>query len=774
MRSAGSGWTDTGSPPVRELTGAEPDVAALLDPGSVAVVGASSRPGTLSWWPLHLLAASGYTGGIYPINPNRDEIDGIRCYPSLAELPGPVDVAIIALDAERTLEAMDDCRASGVRAVVLPTQGFGELGPAGRERQERLRSFTGPGKLRIVGPNTDGVANLATGAIASIQPLFGQGMRSGAVAVATQSGATAASLMARLRREGIGCRFYASAGNEADLGLADFLSVMVQDPEVRIVLSFVEAVRRPGHFLAVAELAADLGKPIALIKIGRSEQGARRAAAHTGALAGSDEIYDALFRRYGVIRVGELGELVAVAKLFLARGAPRSRAIGIMSVSGGQAGAIADQAARLGLSVPPLSPSAEAALDAALEFGSGFNPCDLTGAVATDHGLAARVHGVFDEAPSVDTVIYARKSLTGRAGIEAARHLAGALAPVAATPLAVYAMDGTVEGEEAEIYERADIPVFASVSELGAAIGGLADWAQTRDREPGGRATSAAPTPPDREPGYRATSAAPTTPEAPGDRVAAGEGGIMAGEGGIMAGEGGIMAGEGGVVDAPTTVRLLAAYGIPTAAQVIAHSEQEAVSAAQRLGFPVVLKVVSDLIPHKTEAGGVALGLADADAVRTAYAEIRRRARKFLGDELEPDGVLVQEQLRGGTEMMVGAKVDPAFGAFVVVGTGGILTELLADVTVAPAPVDETEALAMIRRLRGAELLRGYRGAPAGDVPALAAVVSRFSQFAADHTTTLYEADLNPVVVLPEGRGVYVADALLIARGPDVSNGRSG
>jgi acetyltransferase len=715
---------------VRELTGAEPDVTALLDPRSVAVIGASSRPGTLSWWPLHLLAASGYRGGIYPINPNRDEIDGIRCYPSLRELPGPVDVAIVALDAERTLEAMDDCRASGVRAVVLPTQGFGELGAAGLEREERLRSFTGPGGLRIVGPNTDGIANLATGAIASIQPLFGQGMHSGAVAVATQSGATAASLMVRLRREGIGCRFYASAGNEADLGLADFLSVMVQDPDVRIVLSFVEAVRRPEHFLAVAELAADLGKPIALIKIGRSEQGARRAAAHTGALAGSDEIYDALFRRYGVIRVGELGELVAVAKLFLARGAPRSRATGIMSVSGGQAGAIADQAVRLGLSVPPLSPTAEVALDGALDFGTGFNPCDLTGAVATDHGLAARVYDVFDAEPGVDTVIYARKSLTGRAGIEAARNLAGSLSHDGATPLAVYAMDGTVEGEEAEIYEQAGIPVFASVSELGAAIGGLADWTLTPGRGHEPEATGPMPAP--------------------------------------------LEAGADGVMDAQRTARLLAAYGIPTADEAIAHSEEEAVNEARRLGFPVVLKVVSDLIPHKTEAGGVALGLADAEAVRAAYAEIRWRACQFLGDGREPDGVLVQQQLDGGTEMIVGAKVDPAFGAFVVVGTGGVLAELLADVAVAPAPVDEAEALAMVRRLRGAELLDGYRGAPAGDLAALAAVVSRFSRLAADHAATLHEADLNPVIVLPAGRGAYVVDALLVAHAPQAADGRAG
>ena len=709
---------------MREITGAEQDVAALLDPGSVAIVGASSRPGALSWWPLHLLASSGYRGAIYPINPNREEIDGIRCYPSLRDVPGPVDVAIVALDAERSLQAIGECQASGVRAVVLPTQGFGELGEAGQERQRRLTSFISPGKLRIVGPNTDGVANLATGAIASIQPLFGEGISSGAVAVATQSGATAASLMVRLKREGIGCRFYASAGNEIDLGLADFISLMVQDPEVRIVLSFVEALRRPKDFLAVASLAAELGKPIALIKVGRSEEGARRAAAHTGALAGSDQIYDAVFREHGVIRVGELSELVAVAKLFLRAGAPRSKGVGIMSVSGGQAGAIADQAGRLGLAVPALSPTAEARLDAELEFGSGFNPCDLTGAVATDFTLASRVYSVFDDEPGLDTVIYARKTLTGQASIAAAGHLEEAVDP-AATPLVVYAMDGLVEGEEAAVYKRAGIPVFASISELSTAITGLAGWADTRARWP----------------------ASPGGAERP--RAVP------------------LEAGADGVVGAALTARLLADYGIPTAAEEVVRSAQDAADAAQRVGYPVVLKVVSDRIPHKTEAGGVVLGLADAQAVKDAFAGIWARAKQFLGDGGEPDGVLVQEQLTDGTEMMVGAKVDPMFGAFVVVGAGGVLTELLSDVVLAPAPVAPADVLDMVERLRGVRLLHGYRGAPAGDLDALADVVSRFSHLAADAASHgLREADLNPVLVLPAGRGVRVVDALLIAQEP--------
>ena len=276
--------------------------------------------------------------------------------------------------------------------------------------------------LRIAGPNTDGVARFATGAVASIQPVLGQDIQPGPVAVVTQSGATAASLVRRLQLEGLGCGLYASTGNEADLGLEDYLSYALQDPEIRIVLSFVESIRRPADFQAVCDLAREVGKPIALIKVGRSEVGARRAAAHTGALAGADAVYDAVFRARGVIRVAELSELVAVAKLHLAIGAPASTGIGIISVSGGQAGALADVAATRGLQLPALQPAQEARLNALLTFGQGFNPCDVTGEIATNPALVGDLSDAFGTTPGIDTVVYARKELTGDVGMRAAAH----------------------------------------------------------------------------------------------------------------------------------------------------------------------------------------------------------------------------------------------------------------------------------------------------------------------------------------------------------------
>jgi acyl-CoA synthetase (NDP forming) len=689
---------------VREITGAEADLARLFAPRSIAVIGASSRPGALSWWPLRLLGRYPFEGPVYPINPNRAEIDGVRCYPSLGDVPGPVDLAIVALSAERTIQAVRDCADAGVKGVVLPTQGLGETGEDGRRQELELVEYARERGLRVIGPNTDGMANLATGAMATIQPLLDRVIQPGPVAVVSQSGATAGSLLVRLQRAGIGCRYYAAAGNESDLGLADYLSFVLQDPEVRIVLSFVEAIRRPDDFVKVAALAAELGKPIALIKVGRSEQGAKRAAAHTGALAGADELYDALFRAHGIVRVAELGELVATAKLYLAGGGPASRGVGIVSVSGGQAGAIADRAIEMGLEVPGLDPAAEAELDELLTFGNGLNPCDLTGEVAVRSELAASVYGTFDGQTGLATVVYGRKGLTGTAGSDAAVQLVAAAGRPGATPLAVYAMDGVVEGLEGEIYEQAGVPTFDSLHELFVAVAGLADHAAFLAR---GRSPQAARN---------------GRPSAPLD---------------------------------------LAAYGIPLPREILTHTAAEAVGAAEEIGYPVVLKVVSERILHKTEAGGVELGLRSAEAVGAAFERIDESGRRHLGGD-EIDGVLVQEQVEGGVELIAGVKVDPAFGPFVLVGLGGVFTEVLKDVSLRPAPVDPAEARAMIEELRGAPLLHGYRTGEPMDIDAVALAVSNLSRLAAEHADELDEIDLNPLIALPHG--VRAADTLVVLR----------
>lgn len=690
---------------MEHLTGSEADLARLYAPRSVAVVGASARPGALSWWPLHLLRRYGFPGGIHPVNPGRDEIDGLRCHPSIGEVPGTVDVAVVVLNAERTPAAVRECADAGVGVVVLPTQGLGELSEDGRAIEREMIAYARARGMRIAGPNTDGTASPATGLMATIQPIFGEGIEPGPVAVVAQSGATAASIVRRLKDAGIGCRYYTSTGNEVDLGMEDHLSYVLQDPEVRMVVSFVESIRRPDAFLAVADLADRLGKPIVLVKVGRSDVGARRAAAHTGALAGEDRIYDAVFQSAGVIRVSELSELVAVARLHLAAGGLRAPGVGIVSVSGGQAGSLADAAFEAGVPVPAVD---ETEMDGLLQFGAAFNPCDLTGAIATTPTLTADVYRGFSRSPELGIVVYARKQLTGTAGAAAADELARAAA-AGPIPVAVYAMDGVVEGDEAAVYEQAGIPVFASARELFLAVRSLA-----------GRRREGAPPPADPVP----------------------------------------LAFDGtGPLSETASKRVVAAYGVAVPRESVAEDAEAAVEAARAIGGPVVLKAVSGRIPHKTEAGCVVVGVVGDDAVRSAYAQITANAAAVLDGAHVP--VLVAEQIDGGIEMLVGVTVDPGFGPFVVVGAGGVLTEVLDDVAIAPAPVSGERAREMVDGLRLRRLLDGYRGGPALDVDALVDTVVRVGRLAADHADRIAEVDLNPVVVLPVG--AVALDALVVA-----------
>jgi acetyltransferase len=706
---------------LRPVTGSENDVHHLLNPRSIAVVGASSRPGSLAWWPLHLLQRCGFKGDLYPVNPNSPQIDGLRTYPSVADIGRPIDVAVIPLNARRTLDAIADCAALGVKTVVLPTQGFSELGGEGRRRELALIEAARAGGMRVVGPNTDGVANISTGAVMSIQPLFDEGIDPGTVGVVAQSGATAASLMVRLKQEGIGVGLSASAGNEADLGLADYMSVMLQDPGIKMVAGFVEAVRRPQDFYNVAALAAELGKCVALLKVGRSEQGVRRASAHTGALAGSDQIYDAVFAKYGIVRVNELSELVAVAKAFLSIGTLKSPGLGFISGSGGQAGAAADKAYADGIPVPPLTPESEAAIDSLLEFGSGFNPCDLTGEIATRPQLAAQVYEEFGKTPEIGAVVYIRKKLLGDVSPRSAGPVVEASRRPGTKPLLIYAMDGFVDGIEAKIYKDAGVPVFTSLGEINTAVRGLAARSRALAHSTGSQGDAPPPA---------AASRWPLPP---------------------------------GVLSEREAKQLLQDYDLPIPAEAFAADADAAVAAAERIGYPVAVKVASARIAHKTEIGGVVLGVRGADQVRAAVRQVLDDGRQALGGD-DPEGVLIQELVTGGVEMIAGLKIDPEFGPFVLLGMGGVTAELLRDATLRPAPVTWGEVAGMISELRCGQLLAGYRNTPRCDVGALATAVVNLARLGRDYAAQLTEADLNPIAVLPEGRGVRVLDALLVGR----------
>jgi acyl-CoA synthetase (NDP forming) len=390
-----------------------------------------------------------------------------------------------------------------------------------------------------------------------------------------------------------------------------------------------------------------------------------------------------------------------------------------MSVSGGQAGALADLADQAGLDVPPVQPNTSRKLAELLPFGSPLNPADLTGEIATRETLAADVFTALASDPSLDTIVYARKELTGQAGRLAAGHLAQTAAGSSAA-LVVYAMDGDVNDDERATYRARNLPIFTSAAEMYAAIGGLLRFGTRAKASPSAQT--------------RAPAAVLTTPD------------------------------EGRVLGQQATAGLLRRYGIDVLRDGLVASADEAVALAGQFGFPVVLKVVSPRIPHKTEIGGVLLGVETADAVRSGFDLLMRRGRVALGGA-EPDGVLVQQQVTDGVEMIAGLVTDPQFGPFVLLGVGGVAAELLDDVALRPAPVEEHEVAEMIAELRGRRLLDGFRGAPAADVGALAATVAALSRLGADYAGQIAEMDLNPILVRPLGSGAVVPDALVVLAG---------
>lgn len=715
---------------IDQITGAEADLARLFGARSIAIVGASGRQGALNWWPLQILLRYGFTGSIHPVNPRYEELGGLRCYATIADVPEPIDIAVVTLNAGDVPRVVRECVDVGVGTIVIPAQGLGESGPDGKMAERELVDYARARGVRLAGPNTDGVGCIASGALATIQPLFDRHFRPGPIGVVTQSGATAGSLLSRLHAEGLGCSLYASTGNEADLGIEDYISYMVQDPQIRIVLAFVESIRRPELFRKAAERARELGKPIALIKVGRSEEGANRAAAHTGALAGADALYQSFFQSLGVIRVDELAELTAVAKLYLACGRPTANGVGILSVSGGQAGAMADLAVAVGLNVPQIAGSRRAALDAVLRFGNAHNPCDLTGEVAKDPTLAAQIYAGFSEASDIGLVVYGRKFLTGTAGIDAARNLVAELDGAARAPLAIYAMDGVVDAPESDLYRDAGVPVFGSLHELFGACRALGLAVPDRPQS-------------DQIVDDVAPRSARIAPES------------------LRSSQGNADLRLRGVLDESSSRQVLADAGLRFPAEIIVGSVDDALAAARSIGFPVVLKIVSERIAHKSDVGGVVLDLADEFSLRAEYDRMARSISQQFPD-IAPLRFSVQEQLPHGLEVIVGAKVDDQLGPFVLVGLGGVLAELLDDVVLRPAPVDVDQARSMVRELRGAPLFDGYRGTGALDTGALAEVVSNLSHFVADHADVVREVDLNPVLVYPAGSGVCAADALVV------------
>jgi acetyltransferase len=692
----------------------------MLNPRSIAVVGATPKGGYGGRLFNAVLKAKDRVR-IYPVNPNYGEVMGVPAYRSVSDLPEAPDLVGVVVPHSKVIPVLRECHEKKAGSAVIISAGFAERGTdAGLDMQRQLSAFAKETGLHFTGPNCLGVANVRNDIwpTASSRTLGGL---TGHVGLVCQSGATAfGPFLLRAVDSGIGLSHIISTGNEVDLDFCDFARYLLDDPETRVIAGFVEGFKDARKLVAVAELAAERGKPIVLIKIGRSESGAQAARSHTAALTGADSMYEAVFRQYGIIRVQDYDDLLETSYLLANTRKPLKPGIAVVSHSGGISSLTADMLGAAGLSLPPLGERARDGINAILkDFGWAANPADVTGFARSE--AFPRIMDYMIEEPEVGTLVVASAGAGDQ--IDQVIQLRDR-----SDKNVVFFWTASREdkGPLARL-KRSNIPIFYSPGKLAIGLRSLIDYHAWRERVP--PAGAAAP----------ALSAAE---RAAIDRLR-----------------------DSGrrTLSESESKRAIAAWGVPAPREALARSADLAVEAAAQIGYPVALKADSPDILHKTEARVVRLNLSSAQEVLAAHGEIMANARARQPDA-RIDGVLVQAMVTGGVETIVGIKYDAQLGPMLLFGIGGVMVEVYNDVSLRRCPIRRTEALEMIAEVKGAKLLRGFRGRPAADLDALAETLVRVSRMAVHLEGTLAELDINPLAVLPEGQGVKALDALVVLR----------
>jgi acyl-CoA synthetase (NDP forming) len=702
------------------------DLARLIDPQAVAIIGVSANPGGFGSRTLANLA--GFTGRAYAINPKYSELHGVACHPNLAALPEVPDCVVIALPREGVEAAVEDCAARGVGGVVIYASGYAETGLAERKAQQaRLAAIAAAANMRVVGPNCFGIANNLTRASALFIPRHDQlPHHVGPVGIVSQSGALGYTAVQASER-GVGYSHYLAAGNSCDVDVCDFAAYLVEAPECRAIALCLEGVKSGARLLALGEKAAAADKPIVVYKVANGAASAAAALSHTGTLAGSDAAYRAAFERGRFIVVDDLEALFETAQFFAKAGRPKASGVAVMATSGGAAVITADMAETFGVPMPQPGAAAQRILAAAIpEYGSTRNPCDVTAQVINDQQSLIACCTALLEDPAYGALVLPQV-MAIPVQTPARVPLMSELSRRTDKPICIIWHTEWLEGPGAAPYENDKrVALFRSSRRCFAT---LAAW-QHHD-------------------GLRRSPAEPTTRTSP--RMAEPDASRA-------------LAAAGERLTEREAKAVLAIYGIKVTGERLAQDVGAALAAADALGYPVALKVESPDIAHKTEAGVIRLDLRDAAALRLAYDEITAAAARVT-PRPRINGVLVQPMAPKGVELVIGARVDPQFGPLIVVGSGGILVELLRDSVAALAPVGPETALAMLRRLKSATLLAGFRGSAPVDLAPIADAVCRVSELIADHRDTIAEIDVNPLIC--STAGPLAVDALIVRTSQD-------
>ena len=703
------------------------DLERFFNPQSIAIIGASRDFGTISGQPLKHLTSHGYPGRLYPINPKYEDIADLRCYPSVASLPEAPDLALILVNASRVAQMLRECGEKGVPYVIIFSSGFSEVGGDGVALQQELQAIARQYGIGVIGPNCQGMMNPGGKVYAGFGSVFYTDYDAGSISMVSQSGGFGFSVMNLSSKDGgVHFRQMVTTGNEIGVSTMDFMDYFIRDPHTTVIGGYIEGLRDARRLLDVGDRALAAGKPILMWKVGNTGEGQRAAASHTANLGGEMALYQAAFRQKGILQVEDVQDLVDYGRAFRSGRLPGGNRVAIITISGGAGILMTDECVGRGMKLAELAPETTEKLRAIVpSFGSIRNPIDVTAAIFNDLSLVNRtLQAVIDDA-GVDCIAMINASLQGEIAKTVATEIAAVQAKTSKPIFVAWSARDVMAPEAYAILDAAKIPHYKSPVRCGRALAGVSWYAAAKRRNEAQK---------DEQPVVLEGRAARET-----------------------------LAGRADDLAEYTAKQVLAEYGIPVTREALARSGAEAARQATAIGFPVALKIQSPDVPHKTEAGGVRLGLQSAADVKRAYAEIVASVKAYAPDA-RIDGVLVQEMVGGGTEVILGVTNDPLFGPAVMVGLGGIFAEVLKDVAFRVAPVMPAMAREMIEELKGYPLLAGARGRPPADVDALVDAIVRLSALAVDLKDRIAEVDVNPLFVFERGRGVKAADALIKPR----------
>ncbi|HEV7598702.1 MAG TPA: acetate--CoA ligase family protein [Bradyrhizobium sp.] len=699
---------------------------SFFSPSSIALIGASRDlekiPGRL----LSMLRKNEFPGRIYPVNPNYDDIDGLKCYPSIAAIGQPIDLAIVIIPARAVLGALQECAAVGVKNAVIISSGFAEEGGDSTAMQDAIVALAKQTGMRISGPNAEGFYSEVQHVAATFSPTVD--VKPGVAdlvatkrraAIVAQSGGIGFAIKHRAKALGVAISYCVSAGNEADLGAGEFLDYMVQDSSTDVILLFIEGIRDVDKFLIAARRAAEIGKPIIVTKVGRSGAGERAAASHTASMAGWSAAYDAVFAKYGFIVSNDLDEAVTIAAVLTTSPLPKGDRVAVVTVSGGAGIWGADTVSMQGLQVPELPEPMQTEIRSLLpSYGAARNPIDVTAQGVHSGGLQKSID-LLDASDEIDAILVVL-SLSSDTRMPFKQAELKPVIDAQHKPIVFYSYTLPSNFARTALAESGVI-VLSGLTHAGTALRRIADYAKFSLGPP---VDVAVPAPLDLAAHLKVRS-----------------------------------------LSEHDSKSLLRDAGVALPDEILVTDKGRLDEAIARAGFPLVMKIQSRDIPHKSEVGGVRVNIASKGEAWAAYAALLDSARQHRPDAAI-QGVLVSPMAKKGVEIIVGTMLDATFGPMIMVGLGGITTELFKDVIYRPAPVTASEASAMLGELKAAPLLNGFRGAAKADIPALSQLISQISQLAARFKAEISEVEINPVLVHAEGKGVTIVDALVVPKTP--------